>query len=67
MTVELLQKKYPIGTRVMIHTTDGLFQPKDILATVTDHADNSLFTKGDDGHTRVLDIGHDRFAVVYRR
>ncbi len=67
MTVELLQKKYPVGTRVKIHTTDDLFLPKDILATVTDHADNSLFTKGDDGYTRVLDIGHDRFAVVYHQ
>ena len=65
MTVELLKRKYPIGTRVKIRQNHLIFGTEFVMATVEDYADNELCTIGDDGYRRWLIIGHDRFSVIY--
>ena len=65
MTVELLKRKYPIGTRVKIKQNSFIFGESFVMATVVGHAENEIETKGDDNYTRWLMIGHDQFSVIY--
>lgn len=65
MTVELLRKKYPIGTRIKVKYVDIFGDKLYKMATVKSHAHNVLYVDFDDGTHTGLMPGYDSFSVIY--
>lgn len=65
MTIELMERKWPVGTRIKTVDTDLFGNKKEFKGTIVSYSEVGFYAKMDNGITRGFWPGCDQFSVIY--